>query len=145
MSGLNFVFRFCVLLQIWNPDFYFMFYFWLMSRKNMWFLPHLTPCSHLRLNKNGAKETVEAHDFVAPRGFVHLQLFLWKQDSAFTGSSLSLFFLWKAGGGGVAATLRLAMICLDCLSVLTRTLNIATDSCLFQGKQLRNTSPQWSA
>ena len=31
------------------------------------------------------------------------------------------------------------------ISSPTRTLNIATDSCLFQGKQLRNTSPHWCA
>ena len=43
---------------------------------------------------------VEANGFVAPRGFVYLQLFLWKQDSAFTGSFLSLFSFDKAGEGG---------------------------------------------
>ena len=31
------------------------------------------------------------------------------------------------------------------ISSPTRTLNIATDSCLFQGKQLRNPCPHWSA
>jgi len=46
--AFKFVFRFCVLLQIRNP----------------WFLPHLTPSSLLRLNKNGAKVTAEAHGFV---------------------------------------------------------------------------------
>ena len=36
----------------------------LMSSKNTWFLPHLTPRSHLTLNKNGAKVTAKAHGFV---------------------------------------------------------------------------------
>ena len=107
LSGLKFLdFAFCCKseIRISKSQSRFtqsvMFYFWLMSRKNTWLLPHLTPCSHLGLNKNGAKETVEANGFVAPRGFVHLQLFLWKQDSAFTGSSLCLFSFDKAGEGG---------------------------------------------